>query len=505
MSTFNLQLPYNAWVDFNSVIPANTEYTIRFVVKTSKANPLLLPFSLVSQNPQVLWIGVNQNGNIAINQVDTNLPFPTDDNWHSYTIRTTQEATTVTIDSSLEVTIPSVGFINNTSGPFTIGDADINDRRFYGWFSEVRVYTETSNLVFYANFGTNLAYDLVSQTVLKLSPLAKIVEFPTFGLRTTKGAYAKAAAHAVIDPTIDYLVTISASIDKTSGDTFGLLTQNDGNGRGIDILWVLNGIIQVGNWNTGISVPTDGLFHEYAVLTRPDQPETLFIDGVQKATSSSEVVIPAEDYPFYIATSMNPKVPSFTGWITSIEVDMVQPGDGFEPVGLWDFTQANSNIINQVTAEVGQLLNGATIQPLSTSTVKTIQHSEKSEDDYITASAREYALVVTLSEQATTDVINGANIAAGITAAIAAALGRSSGFVPLAIGAAAVGFVSGFLWASSAVLGLCNRGNGVDLLMPWTSFIPIFPPLGPGGIVIPLPAGLTVSSRNAETVMASPI
>jgi outer membrane lipoprotein SlyB len=83
-----------------------------------------------------------------------------------------------------------------------------------------------------------------------------------------------------------------------------------------------------------------------------------------------------------------------------------------------------------------------------------------------------------LAPQATSDLSNGANAVAGVGAIIAAACGASSN-VPCA---AVAGIISGYLWAMASVISLMNRGNGVYLTIPWTSFLPLMPK-----IVIPTP------------------
>lgn len=50
---------------------------------------------------------------------------------------------------------------------------------------------------------------------------------------------------------------------------------------------------------------------------------------------------------------------------------------------------------------------------------------------------------------------------------------------------AVAGILSGYLWAMASVVSLMNRGNGVYLTIPWTTFLP--PPLATPGLVIPTP------------------
>lgn len=95
--------------------------------------------------------------------------------------------------------------------------------------------------------------------------------------------------------------------------------------------------------------------------------------------------------------------------------------------------------------------------------------------------ARPWGVVIELNSQAASDLANGANAVAGVLAMVAAACG-GSGAVPCA---AVTGVISGYLWAMASVVSLMNRGNGVYLTIPWTTFLP--PPLGTPGIVIPTP------------------
>jgi hypothetical protein len=110
---------------------------------------------------------------------------------------------------------------------------------------------------------------------------------------------------------------------------------------------------------------------------------------------------------------------------------------------------------------------------------------------YISAVADWYGLTIYLSSQAAQDAANGVNIGAPLSSAIAAASSRvafAAGSAILAPEVALIfGLISAYLWALGSAIGLMNRGNGVNLVVPWTSFIP--PPFfGTPGLVIPLPA-----------------
>jgi hypothetical protein len=101
---------------------------------------------------------------------------------------------------------------------------------------------------------------------------------------------------------------------------------------------------------------------------------------------------------------------------------------------------------------------------------------------YITCDAHWYGLRVSLSHQAASDVNNGLNIAAGITAAVAAGTSISGPAIPVV-----VGIVSGFLWAFGATVSLMDRGKGVLLYVPWTSIVSLSPTLVYRYLVIPYP------------------
>jgi hypothetical protein len=84
------------------------------------------------------------------------------------------------------------------------------------------------------------------------------------------------------------------------------------------------------------------------------------------------------------------------------------------------------------------------------------------ETGYIDCEATWYGLLFTLSRQATTDVSNGANVAAAVSAAVAGAMSLS-----LPPAAALIAGVSGYLWAVGSGIGLFDRGNGVYIRVPW--------------------------------------
>lgn len=92
--------------------------------------------------------------------------------------------------------------------------------------------------------------------------------------------------------------------------------------------------------------------------------------------------------------------------------------------------------------------------------------------------AEVYGVVIDLNAQATSDLNNAANGVAGVLAVISAACG-GTGNVPCS---AIAGILAGYLAIMSSVIGLMNRGNGVRLTIPWTSFLPLMP-----SIVIPTP------------------
>ncbi len=123
----------------------------------------------------------------------------------------------------------------------------------------------------------------------------------------------------------------------------------------------------------------------------------------------------------------------------------------------------------------------------------SIARRDPGDSSYISADANWYGLTIHLSHQAVADADSGLNVIAGINAAAAAALTGFSNTLIL-IGtltgpqlAIVIGVISGYLWALGSMLGLMDRGNGVDLVVPWTSFSPALPPLGTAGLVIPVP------------------
>jgi hypothetical protein len=101
--------------------------------------------------------------------------------------------------------------------------------------------------------------------------------------------------------------------------------------------------------------------------------------------------------------------------------------------------------------------------------------------DYVTAEVRVWGIRIDLSDQAVNDAQNGLNLATSIATALALT------FLEAPAVAVTLGLTVALLTAGGAVLGLINRGQGVSLLLPWSSFVPIMAPYGPGGIVIPVP------------------
>jgi hypothetical protein len=100
------------------------------------------------------------------------------------------------------------------------------------------------------------------------------------------------------------------------------------------------------------------------------------------------------------------------------------------------------------------------------------------EAPHVTVNARPWGVVIELNSQATSDLSNGANAVAGIAAMITAAC-AGTGNVPCGVIA---GIISGYLWTMASVISLMNRGNGVYLTIPWTSLLPMMPP-----VIIPTP------------------
>lgn len=94
--------------------------------------------------------------------------------------------------------------------------------------------------------------------------------------------------------------------------------------------------------------------------------------------------------------------------------------------------------------------------------------------------ARPWGVVISLDSQTTSDLTNGTQAVAGVLAMIATVC-SASGAAPCAV---VTGVLSGYLWAMASVVALMNRGNGVHLTIPWTSFLP--PPAG-APVVIPTP------------------
>ncbi len=131
-----------------------------------------------------------------------------------------------------------------------------------------------------------------------------------------------------------------------------------------------------------------------------------------------------------------------------------------------------------VPAEVGEGM-ASQIRDALTGQVSTGQSwSRGLEAPTADVHAEIYGVVIDLNSQAATDLNNATNGVAGVLAIIAAACG-GTGNVPCA---AVAGILAGFLAIMSSVVGLMNRGNGVRLTIPWTSFLPLMP-----SIVIPTP------------------
>jgi hypothetical protein len=105
---------------------------------------------------------------------------------------------------------------------------------------------------------------------------------------------------------------------------------------------------------------------------------------------------------------------------------------------------------------------------------------------YVSAKASWYGLTLVLSSQAVQDVSNGTNIAAALSSAVSLVASSSSTLIFFPPASAIVAGISAYLWGLASVIGLADRGNGVKLLIPWTSF-GSFPPYGTRGLVIPYP------------------
>lgn len=131
-----------------------------------------------------------------------------------------------------------------------------------------------------------------------------------------------------------------------------------------------------------------------------------------------------------------------------------------------------------VPAEIGEGMS-TQIRNALTGQVSTGQSwSRGLEAPTVDVHAEVYGVVIELNAQATSDLNNAANGVAGILGMVAAACG-GTGNVPCGVVA---GILAGYLAVMSSVVGLMNRGNGVRLTIPWTSFLPLMPP-----IVIPTP------------------
>lgn len=102
-------------------------------------------------------------------------------------------------------------------------------------------------------------------------------------------------------------------------------------------------------------------------------------------------------------------------------------------------------------------------------------------NEYISAKRHLWGFQLDLSHQAATDVLNATSVLDDIAGVVA----NAGAEVPLARAIAAI--VSGVAAAGALVVGFADRGNGVSLMVPWTSLVPILPPWGPGGIIVPVP------------------
>lgn len=79
-------------------------------------------------------------------------------------------------------------------------------------------------------------------------------------------------------------------------------------------------------------------------------------------------------------------------------------------------------------------------------------------------SVQAWGLVLELDENATASVVNGINIAAGISAAITAVAAVTEVGAPVAI---LTGIFSGFCVAYGSTISMINNGNGVYLTLTW--------------------------------------
>lgn len=109
---------------------------------------------------------------------------------------------------------------------------------------------------------------------------------------------------------------------------------------------------------------------------------------------------------------------------------------------------------------------------------------------YLSADASWYGLTVHMSSQAVSDASNVFEMIAPLNYAVALAIGQYKATLlvlfpnpelVLILEALIV-----YLWGLSSLMSLMDRGNGIDLVIPWTSFGPV-PPLGTAGLVIPIP------------------
>jgi len=110
------------------------------------------------------------------------------------------------------------------------------------------------------------------------------------------------------------------------------------------------------------------------------------------------------------------------------------------------------------------------------------------EEPYITAHLKLWGVQLDLSHTAAMDATRGLQAIgglAGVTAAVATAL-VTTATSPL-LQKAVPPIITGLFTAGAALLGSLDRGNGISVMVPWTVLIPMPPPLGCTGLVLPLP------------------
>lgn len=87
----------------------------------------------------------------------------------------------------------------------------------------------------------------------------------------------------------------------------------------------------------------------------------------------------------------------------------------------------------------------------------------------VTAEARWYGIVVSLNQEATQELVNAGALTAAVINGVAAAFPEPRAKIVLAVLGASIAIIV-------AALRVIDRGNGVDLTIPWTALLP--PPLG---------------------------